>query len=86
MKVAIPEPTKKCETKKVQIPEVTCENKEEERCFNLVALEESTETIQKCTTSIGEHKCSKVSLTLPAQTCVEELKEYESSYKQPYKA
>eukprot|EP00095_Tigriopus_kingsejongensis_P006319 maker-scaffold61_size441589-snap-gene-3.35 protein:Tk06319 transcript:maker-scaffold61_size441589-snap-gene-3.35-mRNA-1 annotation:"hypothetical protein" len=74
--VTIPKAVEKCETKRIQIPTVTCEDKKEERCFKLIALEETTQLIQKCTVSIAEPKCNEVSLNLPAQTCVEELKEY----------
>lgn len=69
--VRIPQPVKKCITKKVEIPTVTCEDEKEERCFDLVTLEESTQTIEKCTTSLGAPKCSKVTLNLPQQTCVD---------------
>lgn len=74
--VTIPKAVEKCETKRIKIPNVTCEDKKEERCFKLVALEETTQEIEKCTVSLAEPKCNQVSLQLPSQTCVEELKEY----------
>ena len=80
MTVTIPQPVKRCETKKINLPSVSCEEEKEERCFTVVNLEEETEEIEKCITNLGEPKCNKISLELPAQKCEEQLKEYKSTY------
>ncbi len=52
--VTIPQPVKKCETKKIQIPTVSCTETKEQRCFKLTTLKDTTETIEKCTTTLDE--------------------------------
>ena len=76
MTVSIPQPVKKCETKSINLPSVSCEEEKEERCFTVVSLDEKMQEIEKCVTSLGKPKCNKISLELPAQRCEEELKEY----------
>lgn len=67
--------THRCVKKKVKIPTVKCEQNTESRCFELVTLEETTQTVEKCTTNIlPDPDCSKVTLNLPQQVCVEQVR------------
>ena len=59
---------------------MTCEESTEERCFKLLSLDDTAKTIEKCTTTMAEPKCSKVTLDLPAQKCSEELRRVGQSY------
>lgn len=69
--IAIPDPVKTCHNKSLKIPKLTCEVKIEEKCVSQPKVEDSTETVEKCTTSLGEPECHKVELTLPKQICKE---------------
>ena len=63
-----------------QLPRVECEESVEERCFKFIRLEPVTKTIEVCNTMLAEPKCNKVTVSLPAQKCVEELKSYKEEY------
>lgn len=74
--VRVPQPVRKCIKKKVQIPTVTCEDNKEQRCFELVTLEQTEQEIEKCHTIVGPQECQKVTLNLPSQVCVDEKSGY----------
>ncbi len=40
----------------LQVPTVSCEETTEERCFNLINLEDTTMNIEKCHTTLAEPK------------------------------
>ena len=59
---------------------MTCEEITEERCFEVIPLEATTQTIEKCNTSLAYPKCNEVCLNLPSQICARELKCYNTGY------
>ena len=68
----------KCQTQRVSLPTVECSDEREERCFKLTKLEDTMVAVERCTTSLAQPRCTDVTLQLPAQTCVEQLKDYHS--------
>eukprot|EP00094_Tigriopus_californicus_P010127 TCALIF_09766-PA protein Name:"Protein of unknown function" AED:0.03 eAED:0.05 QI:0/0/0/0.66/1/1/3/0/343 len=71
VRVGYPEPVKACVNKPIALPQISCEVITENKCVVQPQIEEATETVQKCVTSLGEPACQKVELTLPKQRCVE---------------
>ena len=68
-KLAYPAPAKVCVTKSITITEVKCEDKIEQRCFNVAKFADSTNTIEQVETVIREPKCQNYELTLDTQEC-----------------
>ena len=68
-KLAYPAPKKVCVTKSIEITEVKCEDKIENKCFNVAKFQDSTNTIDQVETIIGEPSCEQLTLTLPTQAC-----------------
>ena len=85
VQVAIPDPVRTCHTQSLKIPVLTCEVKIEEKCVNQPEVQDTTVTVEKCTTSLGEPECHKVELTLPKQVCRELVFGYahEETHKEP---
>ena len=71
-KLAYPAPAKVCVTKSITITEVKCEDKIEQKCFNVAKFEDSTNTINQVETVIGEPSCEQLTLTLPTQACTKQ--------------
>ena len=71
VKVAYPEPVKTCVNKPISLPQISCESVTEQKCVQQPQVEDAVETLEKCTTGLGEPNCQKVELTLPKQKCVE---------------
>ena len=67
--LSYPAPKQVCVTKAITITEVKCEDKIEQRCFNVAKFADSTNTIEQVETVIGEPSCDKVTLSLPTQAC-----------------
>merc|ERR1712053_37275 len=67
--LAYPAPKQVCVTKSIEITEVKCEDKIENRCFNVAKFVDATNTVDQVETIIGEPKCDQVTLSLPTQAC-----------------
>merc|ERR1712079_707324 len=67
--LAYPAPKKVCVTYSIDIDEVKCEDKIENRCFNVAKFVDATNVVDQVETVIGEPKCDQVTLSLPTQTC-----------------
>ena len=67
--LAYPAPKQVCVTKSIEITEVKCEDKIENRCFNVAKFADATNTVEQVETIIGEPKCDQVTLSLPTQAC-----------------
>merc|ERR1739838_472003 len=67
--LAYPAPKKVCVTKAIEITEVKCEDKIENKCFNVAKFADATNTVDQVETIIGEPKCDQVTLSLPTQAC-----------------
>merc|ERR1711963_861308 len=68
-KLAYPAPKKVCVTKAIEITEVKCEDKIENKCFNVAKFVDATNTVDQKEVIIGEPSCEQITLTLPTQSC-----------------
>jgi len=68
-KLAYPAPSKVCVTKTIEITEVKCEDKIENKCFNVAKFQDATNTVDQKEIIIGEPSCEQLTLTLPTQSC-----------------
>jgi len=80
--IAFPEPVQKCETISIEITETQCEDVSEDRCIDLAALEDGTQTIDQTTARLGAPDCNKLTLTLPTEACSKEHNSYNPYHKQ----
>ena len=67
--LAYPAPKKVCVTKAIEITEVKCEDKIENKCFNVAKFADATNTVEQKEVVIGEPSCEQITLTLPTQAC-----------------
>jgi len=67
--LAYPAPKQVCVTKAIEITEVKCEDKIENKCFNVAKFVDATNTVDQKEVIIGEPSCEDVTLTLPTQAC-----------------
>merc|ERR1711931_62916 len=67
--LAYPAPKQVCVTKAIEITEVKCEDKIENKCFNVAKFADATNTVDQKEVIIGEPSCEEVTLTLPTQAC-----------------
>merc|ERR1712029_965097 len=67
--LAYPTPKKVCVTKPIEITEVKCEDKIENKCFNVAKFVDATNTVDQKEVIVGEPSCEKITLTLPTQSC-----------------
>jgi len=67
--LAYPAPKDFCVTKAIEITEVKCEDKIENKCFNVAKFADATNTVEQKEIIIGEPSCEKITLTLPTQAC-----------------
>merc|ERR1712020_80298 len=67
--LAYPAPKKVCVTKAIEITEVKCEDKIENKCFNVAKFADATNTVDQKEVIIGEPSCEQITLTLPTQSC-----------------
>merc|ERR1711892_942831 len=67
--LAYPAPKKVCVTKAIEITEVKCEDKIENKCFNVAEFVDATNTVDQKEVIIGEPSCEQITLTLPTQSC-----------------
>ncbi|XP_040582901.2 LOW QUALITY PROTEIN: uncharacterized protein [Lepeophtheirus salmonis] len=71
VKVSYPEPIKTCVNKPISLPRVSCSDIQEEKCITVPEIEESVQTIEKCSTKLGAPSCQQIELSLPKQVCIE---------------
>jgi len=71
VRVGFPVAQKNCINKPITIPRISCETRTEQKCVDQPEIEETTETLEKCETSLAEPDCQKIELTLPKQVCKE---------------
>ena len=67
--LAYPVPKEVCVTKDITISEVKCEDKVENKCFNVAKFADATNTVDQKEIIIGEPSCEQITLTLDTQTC-----------------
>ena len=67
--LSYPAPKKVCVTKAIEITEVKCEDKIENRCFNVAKFVDAENVVDQVETIIGEPSCEQLTLTLPTQAC-----------------
>merc|ERR1719500_930972 len=67
--LAYPAPKQVCVTKAIEITEVKCEDKIENKCFNVAKFADATNTVDQKEVVIGEPSCEQITLTLPTQAC-----------------
>merc|ERR1711874_34203 len=67
--LAYPAPKKVCVTKAIEITEVKCEDKIENKCFNVAKFADATNTVDQKEVVIGEPSCEQITLSLPTQAC-----------------
>merc|ERR1719213_1013833 len=67
--LAYPAPKKVCVTKAIEITEVKCEDKIENKCFNVAKFADATNTVDQKEVIIGEPSCEQITLTFPTQSC-----------------
>merc|ERR1719331_2378216 len=67
--LAYPAPKQVCVTKAIEITEVKCEDKIENKCFNVAKFVDATNTVDQKEVIIGEPSCEQITLTLPTQSC-----------------
>ena len=71
VQIAYPEPVRTCVNKPITLPRLRCEPKVEQKCVNQPRIEDSFESVEKCTVQQGTPKCQRIELTLPKQVCKE---------------
>ena len=71
-KLAYPAPKRVCVTKTLEITVVVCEDKVENRCFNVAKFIDATNTVNQKEIIIGEPSCEQLTLTLPTQSCTKQ--------------
>ncbi|CAB4068621.1 unnamed protein product [Lepeophtheirus salmonis] len=64
-------PIKSCVNKPISLPRVSCSDIQEEKCIIVPEVQDSVQTVEKCSTRLGAPSCQKIELTLPKQVCIE---------------
>ena len=67
--LAYPAPKEVCVVKDITITEVVCEDKIENKCFNVAKFVDATNTVEQQEIVIGEPSCEQITLTLDTQAC-----------------
>ncbi|CAB4068929.1 unnamed protein product [Lepeophtheirus salmonis] len=70
VKVSYPEPIKTCVNKPISLPRVSCSDIQE-KMYHCSEIEESVQTVEKCSTKLGAPSCQQIELSLPKQVCIE---------------
>ena len=76
VKVTYPEAVSVCVNKPISLPIITCKDISEEKCITVPYIAYDKESVKKCETKLAAPSCSKVTLTLPKQVCVETAPAY----------
>merc|ERR1712098_490621 len=66
---AYPAPKEVCVTKDITITEVKCEDKVENKCFNVAEFIDATNTVDQKEIIVGDPSCEEITLTLDTQAC-----------------
>lgn len=69
--VKYPEPVMDCMKKPITIPQVTCLDVNEEKCFIVPGIADDMILVEKCEVSLGAPSCQVLELILPKQVCTE---------------
>merc|ERR1719481_1439876 len=69
--VKYPEPVMDCMQKPISLPQVTCQDVTEEKCFLVPEIADDMVMVEKCEVSLGAPTCQVLELTLPKQLCTE---------------
>ena len=67
--LAYPAPKEVCVIKDITVTEVVCEDKVENKCFNVAKFVDATNTVEQQEIVIGEPSCEQITLTLDTQAC-----------------
>merc|ERR1711962_503375 len=67
--LASPAPKEVCVTKDITITEVKCQDKVENKCFNVAKFIDAKNTVNQKEIIIGEPSCEQITLTLDTQAC-----------------
>merc|ERR1712098_588875 len=67
--LAYPAPKEVCVTKDITITEVKCEDKVENKCFNVAEFIDATNTVDQKEIIVGDPSCEEITLTLDTQAC-----------------
>ena len=76
VKVTYPEAVIYCVNKPISLPIVTCRDISAEKCITVPYVAYDKVSVKKCETKLAAPSCSKVTLTLPKQVCVETAPAY----------
>ena len=74
--LAYPAPKEVCVTKDITITEVKCEDKIDNKCFNVAKFVDATNTVEQKEIIIGEPSCEQITLTLDTQACQQQHQGY----------
>merc|ERR1711970_1520530 len=69
--VKYPEPRMNCMEKPITIPQITCQDVNEEKCFIIPEIIDDIILVEKCEVSVGAPSCQVLELILPKQVCTE---------------
>merc|ERR1719320_1480842 len=69
--VTYPEPIMECVQKPITIPQVTCQDVNEEKFFIAPKILDDIILVEKCEVSLGAPSCQVLELILPKQVCTE---------------
>merc|ERR1712212_318366 len=69
--VKYPEPVMECMQRPIAIPQVTCLDVSEEKCFIVPGIVDDIILVEKCEVSLGAPSCQVLELILPKQVCTE---------------
>ena len=78
--LVVPEPTKVCVDKPLEVIRVSCEDIIAEKCITVPEVEEAEETHEVCRTEIGAPDCNPIVLDLPKERCIEIVYGYAHGY------
>merc|ERR1712090_9140 len=67
--LAYPAPKEVCVIKDITITEVKCEDKVDNKCFNVAKFVDATNTVNQKEIIVGEPSCEQITLTLDTQAC-----------------
>ena len=73
--LAYPAPKEVCVTKDITITEVKCEDKVENKCFNVAKFVDATNTVDQKEIIIGEPSCEQITLTPDTQAYRQQKKD-----------
>ena len=69
--LSFPEAMRKCESRPIILPRVSCQMLAEKKCIMVPEVVEEMDTVEKCEVVQGEPNCQMVEMDLPRQICSE---------------